>query len=139
MNIMEFLTEMPFTLAEFYLGFFALSFVILGLIILATISGWIRRLSRAFRQARAMKGRHLRMIAKLDDLEEAGSSLEGVSHFEEDPARTYEGEDALSRWKSEVARGVFARYSAAISSSSEIELTFANRERSSFPAGSPLE
>ena len=103
MNIMEFLTEMPFTLAEFYLGFFALSFVILGLIILATIPGWIRRLSQAFRQARAMKSRHLRMIAKLDDLEEAGSSLEGVTLFEEDPARTYEGEDALSRWMSEVA------------------------------------
>ncbi|MEM1441852.1 MAG: hypothetical protein AAGF67_05890, partial [Verrucomicrobiota bacterium] len=60
------------------------SLLILALIVLSGIPTWIRKCVHTVRLMQARKKRCARMIADLADLERAGSSLEGLTLFDEE-------------------------------------------------------
>ena len=80
---MNFLEGAPFSVAEYYLGFFIVSFVILGLIVLSAFPAVFRTLAHAFRLLRARRRRQLRMLADQEGLDRAGEDLVGLVLFDE--------------------------------------------------------
>lgn len=84
---MDFIKGLSFTVAEVYIGFFAASFLILGLILLSGVPAGLKRLFHEVRLFQARQTRSLRTLADPEQLDRAGRQLEGITLIaDESPA-----------------------------------------------------
>lgn len=111
---MNFIEGLSFTVAEVYLGFFAASFLILGLILLSGVPAGLKRLFHEVRLFQARQTRSLRTLADPEQLDRAGRRLEGVTLFAGDrpalngsreggPGRDQEVDEPASELNSDAA------------------------------------
>ncbi len=91
---MEFLGDTSFSVAEYYLGFFVVSFAILGLIVLSVFPAVLKKVGHAFRLIRARRRRQPRMLADQELLDLAGEDLIGLTFFDSVDEVSQEGDDA---------------------------------------------
>jgi hypothetical protein len=79
---MDFIVTQDISVAKFYLGFFAVSLLILGVILLSGLPALCKGTVKAFHLLRARRDRQFRMLDDPSALKHAGECLKGMTLFE---------------------------------------------------------